>query len=74
MTSQPDFSLRDKASAKAVQLLGLMKEPSFLILYSSIWNARSIDKLEQIQQRATKLVPEIAHLPYKARLLHLNLH
>ena len=65
----------------------LTKE-SFLILYKtyvrphleyciSIWNpylAKSIDKLEQIQQRATKLVPEIAHLPYVARLQYLNLH
>ena len=33
-----------------------------------------INKLEQIQQRATKLVPEMAHLPYKARLQYLNLH
>ena len=31
----------------------------------------SIDKLEQINYRDTKLVP---HLPYKARLQHLNLH
>ena len=65
----------------------LTKE-SFQILYKtyvrpqleycvSIWNpylAKSIDKLEQIQQRAMKLVPEIAHLPYEARLQYLNLH
>ena len=63
-----------------------MKE-SFYILYKtyirphleyyvSIWNpylARNIDKLERIQQRATKLVPELAHLPYEGRLQHLNL-
>ena len=33
----------------------------------SIWNpylAGNIDKLEQIQQRATKLVPGLAQLPY----------
>ena len=43
----------------------------------SIWNpylAKSIDKLEQIQQRAMKLVSEIAHLPYEARLQYLNLY
>ena len=96
ITSKPNFSLQcDKASAKAMQSLGLIKrtftnltKESFLILYKtyvhphleycvSIWNpylAKSIDKLEQIQQRATKLVPEIAHLPYEARLQHLNLH
>ena len=64
----------------------LTKE-SFLILYKSyirpqleycvsIWNpylARNIDKLEWIQQRATKLVPELAQLPYEVRLHHLNL-
>ena len=96
ITSKPDFSLQcDKASAKAMQSLGLIKrtftnltKESFLILYKtyirphleycvSIWNpylAKSIDKLEQIQQRTTKLVPEITHLPYEARLQHLNLH
>ena len=61
---------------------------SFLLLYktyihphleycASIWSpylARDIDKLEKIQQRATKLVPEIAHLPYELRLHHLNLY
>ena len=61
---------------------------SFLILYKtyirphleycvSIWNpylARNIDKFERIQQRATKLVPELAQLPYEARLQHLNLY
>ena len=37
---------------------------------------RNIDKLEWIQQRAmaTKLVPELAQLPYEARLQHLNLY
>ena len=64
-----------------------MKE-SFQILYKtcihphleycvSIWNpylARNINKLEWIQQRATKLVSELAHLPYEARLQHLNLY
>ena len=61
---------------------------SFLILYKtyirphleycvSIWNpylARNIDKFERIQQRATKLVPELAQLSYEARLQHLNLY
>ena len=28
----------------------------------------------KIKQRATKLVPEIAHLPYKLQLHHLNLY
>ena len=65
----------------------LTKE-SFLILYKtyirphleycvSIWNpylARNIDKLERIQQRATKLVPGLAHLPYETRLQYLDLY
>ena len=63
-----------------------LTEKSFQILYKtyisphleysvSIWNpylARNIDKLEQIQQRATKFVPELAHLPYEARLYTLT--
>ena len=87
ITSKPDFSLQcDKAAAKAMQSLGLIKRSFnnltsefFLLLYKtyirlhleycvSIWSpylARDIDKLEKIQQRATKLVPEIAHLPYE---------
>ena len=96
ITPKPDFTMQcDKASARAMQSLGLIKRTfthltmeSFLILYKtyicphleycvSIWNpylARNIDKLEQIQQRATKLVPELAQLPYEARLQHLNLY
>ena len=96
ITSKPDFTLQcEKASAKAMQSLGLIKrtfinltKESFQILYKtyihphleycvSIWNpylARNIDKLERIQQRATKLVPELAHLPYEARLQHFNLY
>ena len=34
---------------------------------------QNIDKLERIQQRATKLVPELAQLPYETRLQHLDL-
>ncbi|XP_065896425.1 uncharacterized protein [Dysidea avara] len=95
ITSKPNFALQcDKASAKAMQSLGLIKrtfthltKESFLILYKtyvrphleycvSIWNpflAQNIDKLERIQQRATKLVPELAQLPYETRLQHLDL-
>ena len=84
ITTKPDFTLqREKASAKDMQSLGLIKrtftnamKESFQILYKtyihprleccvSIWNpylARNTDKLERIQQRATKLVPELAHL------------
>ena len=96
ITPKPDFTMQcDKASAKAMQSLGLIKrtfthltKESFLILYKtyirphleycvSILNphlARNIDKLERIQQRATKLVPELVQLPYETRLQHLNLH
>ena len=96
ITSKPDFTLQcEKASAKAMQSLGLIKrtftnltKESFQILYKiyirthleycvSVWNpylAKNIDKLERIQQRATKLVPELSHLPYEARLQHLNLY
>ena len=35
--------------------------------------ARKINKLERIQQKAAKLVPELAQLPYETRLQHLNL-
>ena len=40
------------------------------------WNPsliKDIELLEQVQHRATKLIPEISHLPYHKRLKHLNL-
>jgi len=65
----------------------LTKE-SFLTLYKTyvrphleycvpIWSpylAKNIDKLERIQQSATKLVPGLARLPYETRLQHLDLY
>ena len=40
------------------------------------WNPsliKDIELLEQVQHRATKLIPEISHLSYHERLKHLNL-
>ena len=40
------------------------------------WNPsliKDIELLEQVQYRATKLIPEISHLPYHDRLKYLNL-
>ena len=40
------------------------------------WNPsfiKDIELLEQVQHRATKLIPENAHLPYHGRLKYLNL-
>ena len=39
------------------------------------WNPsliKDIELLEQVQHRATKLIPEIAYLPYHDRLKYLN--
>ena len=40
------------------------------------WNPsliKDIELLEQVQHRATKLIPDIAHLPYHDRLKYINL-
>ena len=34
---------------------------------------KDIELLEQVQHRATRLIPEISHLPYEERLKYLNL-
>ena len=43
---------------------------------STVWSPqlkRDQDSIERVQRRATKLVPELKHLPYTARLQHLKL-
>ena len=88
ITSKPNFSLQCESLGliKRINFYQLdkriisntlqdIRSPTPRIL--CFWNpylAKCIDKLEQIQQRATKLFTEIAHLPYEARLRHLNLH
>ena len=60
---------------------------SFLVLYKSYirphleysvqaWSPylkKDIDEIEKVQRRATKIVPELSHLPYDQRLHRLNL-
>ena len=43
--------------------------------YIQSWNltlVKDIELLVQVQHRATKLIPEISHLPYEERLKYLN--
>ena len=42
-------------------------------MWFSVILRTDIELLEQVQHRATKLIPEIAHLPYHDRLKYLNL-
>jgi len=42
----------------------------------SVWYPKrsiDVDKLERVQKRATKLIPELSNKPYKDRLMALNL-
>ena len=64
-----------------------LEKETFLLLYkalvrphlefaSCIWSPKqkyNIDSIERVQRRATKLVPQIRHLPYCERLKKLNL-
>jgi len=64
-----------------------MDESSFILLYksmvrphveyaNSVWcpyKQGDIKELEKIQKRATKLVINLKKMPYKDRLIHLNL-
>ena len=43
---------------------------------AAVWNPsrkREVTRLEQVQRRATKLVPQIRHLNYESRLANLGL-
>ena len=43
---------------------------------NSVWNPflrQDIIKLEKVQRRATRMIPDIKNLPYKNRLERLNL-
>jgi len=49
---------------------------SHLEYANSVWypiRKTDVDKLEQVQKRATKLIPELAKKPYDERLRILNL-
>ena len=40
----------------------------------SPYYAKDIDMLEKIQHRATKLIPQLANLPYEERIQNLNMY
>ena len=49
---------------------------SHLEYANSVWYPKrltDVDKLERVQKRATKLIPELSNKPYKDRLMALNL-
>jgi len=64
-----------------------MDDQTFLLLYkstvrphvkfaNSVWcpfKLCNIEEIEKIQKRATRLIIELKHKPYKERLIHLNL-
>ena len=65
-----------------------MNKEMFLVLYKTlvrplleycpqVWSpnlAKNIEAVEKVQQRATKIVPELHHLPYEERLKCLKLY
>ena len=64
---------RDKSTI--VRLYKSLVRPKLEYCIQS-WNPsliKDIELLEQVQHRATKLIPEISHLSYHKRLKHLNL-
>ena len=79
-----------KSYAKAMQSLATIKRTfeSFNILYKTYiqphieycvqaWSpyyAKDIDLLEKVQHRATKLLPQLANLPYQQRIQRLKMY
>ncbi len=62
-------------STNMVPLFKSLVRP-YLEYGNEVWAPRSkknIKLIESVQRRATKLIPEIAHLPYKERLQELHL-
>jgi len=43
------------------------------IVYGILKEKKDVEKLERVQKRATKLIPEISKKPYREQLQVLNL-
>ena len=76
------------AASKGNQILGLIKEKQLIVpLYKAIvrphleysiqawrqYHKKDIDKLERLQRRATKIIPELRDLSYERGLLECGL-
>ena len=69
------------AASKGNQILGLIRRTIMYkekqnIVYKhgkQLYRKKDIDKLERIQRRATKMIPELRDLSYESRLLQCGL-
>ena len=67
------FTCLDKETLPALYKALVRPRMEFAIQAWSPYLRKDIVKLEKVQRRATKLVPDIAHLSYEDRLVQLNM-
>jgi len=73
-TTKHSFKYITKESFKILYKTYIRPHIENCIQAWSPYYAKDIDMLEKIQHCATKLIPQLANLPYEERIQHLNMY